>query len=127
MDMGSPKRAQGGGARTDEDFGVDEQLLRLCANFMRRADARTVEGNRLDSLPWTSEVTAGYMELDRGAPGYGAMLAAILGTAPRTVAGLVAKSQVIIRHQRDRDAEPIPAHILADDVVRLYGGSAPRM
>jgi hypothetical protein len=127
MDMGMSRRAWGSGVPADQDGGEDEQLIRLCAQFVRRADARTVEGDRLDGLPWTTEVNAGYLELSLGAPGYGAMLAAILATPPRTVLGLIAKAHVISRHQRDRDAEPIPAHILAEDVVRLHGGSAPGM
>jgi hypothetical protein len=127
MDMGMSKRTLGGGVPADVDGGEDEQLIRLCLQFVRRADARTVEGDRLDGLPWTNEVNAGYLELSRGAPGYDAMLAAILSTRPRTVPGLVAKAGVISRHQRDRDAEPIPAQILAEDVIRLHGGAAPGM
>jgi hypothetical protein len=103
---------------------ADATLIRLCAEFVRRAEARTLEGDRLDGLPWSSEVNAGYLELSRGAHGYGAMLAAILATTPTTIPGLVAKAQVISRHQQDRDAEPIPASILAEDVLALHGAAA---
>jgi|GEM_PF-6021761 len=102
--------------------GDDERLLRLCAVFVGRAEARTAEGHRLDGLPWSSEVDAGYRELSRGAHDYGAMLTEILAARPTTLKGLVAKAHVIIRHQADCDADPIAAGILAGDVLRICGG-----
>lgn len=99
----------------------DERLLELCAAFIGRAEARTTEGHRLDDLPWTNEVDAGYRELNRGAGDYGAMLAQILEAKPSTLRGLVAKAHVISRHQEDCDADPIAARILADDVLRVCG------
>ncbi|WP_237213337.1 hypothetical protein [Falsiroseomonas oryziterrae] len=103
--------------------GVDGHLIRLCAEFLGQADARTREGERLDRLEWSNDVDAGYLELSRGAHDYQAMLDAILVTAPATVQGLVAKAHVVIRHQQDREAEPIPSSILAADVIRLLGPS----
>jgi hypothetical protein len=100
---------------------AEERLIRLCDAFVRHSNARTVEGDRLDGLPWTNEVNAGYMELSRDAHDHGAMLAAILAIPPSTIQGLVAKGRVICRHQQDPEAQPIPAGILAADVLRLFG------
>jgi hypothetical protein len=97
----------------------DERLLQLCAVFVGRAEARTAEGHRLDGLPWSSEVDAGYRELSRGARNYGTMLTEILESRPTTIRGLVAKARVISRHQEDGDADPIAAGILARDVLRV--------
>lgn len=116
--MGAGDR-QGGAARAG---GPDEELIGLCAAFMRHAEARTTEGDRLDGLPWSKAVNAGYLELSRGSHDHQALLERILAAAPATVAGLVAKARVIGRHQQDEDAEPIPAGILAEDVLRVCGG-----
>lgn len=97
----------------------DEHLLHLCAAFIGRAEARTTEGHRLDDLPWTREVDAGYRELNRGVQDHRAMLAQILEAKPGTLRGLVAKAHVISRHQEDCDADPIAARILAEDVLRV--------
>jgi hypothetical protein len=116
--MGAGDR-QGGAAWS---AGPDEELIGLCAEFMRHAEARTTEGDRLDGLPWSKAVNAGYLELSRGSHDHQALLDRILAAAPATVAGLVAKARVIGRHQQDHDAEQIPATILADDVLRVCGG-----
>lgn len=119
--------AENGGAagaerpRESSRDGADGYLIRLCAEFFRRADARTREGERLDRLDWSNDVDAGYLELSRGAPDYRAMLEAVLATAPTTIQGLVAKARVVSRHQQDEEAEPIPSSILAADVIRLLG------
>lgn len=115
----------GAGYRSDSwTEGADARLIGLCEEFVRHAEVRTVEGDRLDGLPWSNEVNAGYVELNRDAQGHGVMLADILAIAPRTIQGLVAKARVIARHHQDPEAEPIPSSILADDVLRLHHGIA---
>jgi hypothetical protein len=105
---------------------AEARLIRLCEAFVHHADARTEEGDRLDGLPWSSEVNDGYLELSRDAHDHGAMLAAILAIPPSTIQGLVAKARVIDRHQQDREAEPILAGVLAADVLRLFGTGGAR-
>lgn len=122
MDTGTPNTAHSACLSASWTDDAEARLIRLCDEFVRHANARTVEGDRLDGLPWSSEVNAGYQELSRDALDYGAMLAAILAIPPCTIRGLVAKSRVIARHQQDHEAEPIPASVLAADVLRLFAG-----
>jgi hypothetical protein len=115
----------GGSAMPDGlDDSVDAQLIRLCEAFLRHTEVRAVEGDRLDRLPWSRELNAHYVELNRDAQSHQDMLSVILAVAPRTIEGLLAKARVISRHQQDPDAEPIAARILAEDVLRLHLGEA---
>ncbi len=79
MDGTTYRRAAAASSAPDSrsDDG-DERLLQLCAVFVGRAEARTAEGHRLEGLPWSSEVDAGYRALNRGAHGYSTMLPEIL-------------------------------------------------
>jgi hypothetical protein len=121
VDTGTPHTAHGACLSSTWTDDAEARLIGLCEAFIRHAQARTVEGDRLDGLAWSSEVNAGYLELTRDAHDHGAMLAAILAIPPSTMQGLVAKARVICRHHQDPEAEPIPAGVLAADVLRLLG------
>lgn len=121
MDTGTLQRGHDACISTTWTDDAEERLIKLCDAFVHHSNARTIEGDRLDGLPWTNEVSAGYLELSRDAHDHGAMLAAILAIPPSTIQGLVAKARVIFRNQQDPEAEPIPAGVLAADVLRLFG------
>jgi hypothetical protein len=101
----------------------DTALLRLCAAFIADAQARSVEGARLDAMAWSSAVDCGYSELTRSTPAHQDMLAEILASLPVTVAGLLAKAHAIQVHGRDPESEVVSYAQLADDVIRLFNGS----
>lgn len=121
MDTLASRSIEGDCSSEARSEDADASLIRLCEAFIRHAEARTVEGDRLDRLPWSNELNDSYVELNRDAREHGAMLAVILAAQPKTLQGLLAKARVISRHQRDVDAEPIAAGILAMDVLRVIG------
>ncbi len=114
-----------------KQFSDDAALLRLCAAFIASAQARSVEGARLDSMPWSAAVDGGYGELCRGAPAHKSMLAEILSSAPVTTAGLLAKAHAVRVHRRDPESEPVSYAARADDIIALIehafeaGGARP--
>jgi anti-sigma factor ChrR (cupin superfamily) len=104
----------------------DAGLLRLCAAFIACAEARSVEGARLDSLPWSASVDGGYSELLRGARAHSGMLDEILATVPTTIAGLLAKAYAVRVHRQDPESEPVSYAALADDIIRMFEPPAGR-
>jgi hypothetical protein len=100
--------------------GDDAALLRLCAAFIASAQARSIEGARLDNMPWSAAVDGGYGELCRSAPAHKSMLAEIMSSVPVTVAGLLAKAHAVRIHRRDPESEPVSYVALADDIISLF-------
>ncbi|PWS35905.1 hypothetical protein DFH01_20285 [Falsiroseomonas bella] len=99
-------------------------MLSLCAAFIASAQARSIEGARLDSMPWCAAVDGGYSELCRGEPAHRSMLAEILSSTPATALGLLAKAHAVRVYRRDPESEPVSYAALADDIIRLFDPAA---
>lgn len=98
----------------------DAALLRLCAAFIVSAQARSIEGARLDNMAWTAAVDGGYDKLCRSAPSHRGQLAEILSSAPSTIAGLVAKAHAVRVHWQDPESEPTSYVVLANDIIGMF-------
>lgn len=109
-----------------DDASGDAALLMLCESFIASARARSVEGARLDGMPWSAAVNGGYGELCRGEPAHRSMLVEILAAVPTTMAGLLAKAHAVRVYRRDSESEPVSYAALADDIIRLLEAPAER-
>lgn len=107
-------------AAPDQTPGADARLRSLCAAFIASAQARSIEGARLDRMPWSAAVDGGYSELCRGEPAHRSMLVEILSSTPATVFGLLAKAHAVRVYRRDPESELVSYAALADDIIRLF-------